>query len=111
VRRSSGGEGSVKQAAYVMPLDQAVSRYGLPVPHHLHLNNAQSVERVLAGATGVLASDQLKTIVFTLAADDGETLAARLATQKWYVTRHTPTTRGRAHMVLSKAPRATAATR
>jgi hypothetical protein len=111
VRRSSGGEGSVKQPAYVMPLDQAVSRYGLPAPHHLHLNNAQSVERVLAGATGVLASDQLKTIVFTLAADDGETLAARLATQKWYVTRHTPTTRGRSHLVLSRAPRPTAATR
>jgi len=111
VRRSSGGEGNVKQPAYVMPLDQAVSRYGLPAPHHLHLSNAQSVERVLAGATGVLASDQLKTIVFTLAADDGETLAARLATQKWYVTRHTPTTRGRAHLVLSRAPRPTAATR
>ncbi|HKH71079.1 MAG TPA: hypothetical protein VKA59_06990 [Vicinamibacterales bacterium] len=111
VKRSSGGEGSVKQPAYVMPLDQAISRYGLPAPHHLHLNNAQSVERVLAGATGVLASDQLKTIVFTLSADDGETLAARLATQKWYITRHTPMTRGRVHMVMSKAPRATAATR
>ena len=111
VKRSSGGEGSVKQPAYVMPLDQAISRYGLPAPHHLHLNNAQSVERVLAGAAAVLASDQLKTIVFTLSADVGETLAARLATQKWYVTRHTPMTRGRAHMVMSKAPRATAATR
>jgi hypothetical protein len=111
VRRSSGGEGSVKQPMFVLPLDQAVSRYGLPAPHHLHLSNAQSVERVLAGATGVLASDQLKTIVFTLAAAAGETLAARLATQKWYVTRHTPMTRDRAHMVLSKAPRPTAATR
>jgi len=111
VKRSSGGEGSVKQPAYVMPLDQAISRYGLPTPHHLHLNNAQSVERVLAGAAAVLASDQLKTIVFTLSADVGETLAARLATQKWYVTRHTPMTRGRAHMVMSRAPRATAATR
>jgi FkbM family methyltransferase len=111
VKRSSGGEGSVKQPAYVMPLDQAIARYGLPAPHHLHLHNPQSVERVLAGATGVLTSDQLKTIVFTLPADDGEALSARLATQKWYVTRHTPMTRGRAHMVLSKAPRATAATR
>ena len=111
VKRSSGGEGSVKQPAYVMPLDQAISRYGLPAPHHLHLHNAQSVERVLAGAKGVLASDQLKTMVFTLGVDAGENLAARLATQKWYVTRHTPMTRGRAHMVLSKAPRATAAAR
>jgi hypothetical protein len=111
VKRSSGGEGSVKQPAYAMPLDQAISRYTLPAPHHLHLNNAQTVDRVLAGATGVLASDQLKTIVFTLSADDGETLAARLATQKWYVTRHTPMTRGRVHMVMSKAPRATAAAR
>ena len=111
MKRSSGGEGSVKQPAYVLPLDQAVSRYGLPAPHHLHLNNAQSVERVLAGAAGVLASDQLKTIVFTLAAEDGETLAARLATEKWYVTRHTPMTRGRAHVVLSRAPRALAAAR
>ena len=33
----------------------------------------------------------------------GELLAARLATQKWYVTRHTPMTRGRAHVVLSRA--------
>jgi Met-10+ like-protein len=111
VKRSSGGEGSIKQPAYVMPLDAAVSRYGLPAPHHLLLHNPQSVERVLAGAKGMLASDQLKTIVFTLPADDGETLTARLATQKWYVTRHTPLTRGRVHMVLSKAPRATAATR
>ena len=111
VRRSSGGEGSIKQPSYVMPLDTAVSRYGLPAPHHLLLHNPQSVERVLAGAKGVLASDQLKTIVFTLPADDGETLAARLAMQKWYVTRHTRLTRGRSHMVLSKAPRATAATR
>jgi hypothetical protein len=94
-----------------MPLDTAVSRYRLPAPHHLLLHNPQSVERVLAGAKGVLASDQLKTIVFTLPADDGDTLTARLATQKWYVTRHTPLTRGRVHMVLSKAPRATAATR
>ena len=111
VRRSSGGEGSIKQPSYVMPLDTAVSRYGLPAPHHLLLHNPQSVERVLAGAKGVLESDQLKTIVFTLPAEDGETLTARLATQKWYVTRHTPLTRGRVHMVLSKAPRATAATR
>jgi len=111
VKRSSGGEGSIKQPAYVTSLDAAISRYGLPAPHHLLLHNPQSVERVLSGAKGVLASDQLKTIVFTLPADDGETLAARLATQKWYVTRHTPLTRGRAHMVLSKAPRATAATR
>ena len=55
VKRSSGGEGSIKQPAYVMPLDHAVSRYGLPAPHHLHLNNAQSVERVIAGAKGLLA--------------------------------------------------------
>jgi FkbM family methyltransferase len=111
VKRSSGGEGTIKQPAYVMTLDQAVSRYGLPAPHHLHLNNAQSVERVLAGAKGLLESGQLKTIVFTLATADSEILAARLATQKWYVTRHTPMTRGRAHTVLSKAQRPTAATR
>jgi hypothetical protein len=94
-----------------MPLDHAVSRYGLPAPHHLLLNNSQSVERLLAGAKGLLASEQLKTIVFTMAADTVETLSARLATERWYVTRHTPMTRGRAHIVLSKAPRATAATR
>ncbi len=28
---------------------------------------------------------------------------ARLAPQKWYVTRHTPMTRGRAHVVLSRS--------
>jgi Met-10+ like-protein len=111
VRRSSGGEGNVRQPAYVMPLDAAMARYDLPAPHHLHLNNAQSVEGVLAGAAGILASERLKTIVFTLAADQGETLAARLATQKWYVTRHTPTARGRVHLVLSRATRAAAATR
>jgi hypothetical protein len=107
VRRSTGGEGSVRQPAYVLPLDQAVSRYGLPVPHHLHLHNAHSVERVLGGANGIIGSDHLKTIVFTLASDEGENLAARLATQKWYVSRHTPMTRGRAHVVLSRALRAT----
>jgi FkbM family methyltransferase len=106
VKRSSGGEGSVRQPAYVMPLDHAISRYGLPAPHHLHLHNAHSVERVLAGAAGILGSDRLKTIVFTLSADESEHLAARLATQKWYVTRQTPMTRGRAHVVLSRAPRA-----
>jgi FkbM family methyltransferase len=107
VKRSSGGEGSIRQPAYVMPLDHAVSRYHLPAPHHLHLHNAHSVERVLAGAAGMLGSERLKTIVVTLAADDGENLAARLATQKWYVSRQTPMTRGRAHLVLSRAPRAT----
>ncbi len=107
VKRSSGGEGSIRQPAYVLPLDQAIARYGLPAPHHLHLHNAHSVERVLAGASGLLESDRLKTIVFTLAADEGENLAARLATRRWYVSRHTPMTRGRAHVVLSKAARAT----
>ena len=48
---------------------------------------------MLAGATRVLASDRLTTIVFTLATEDGETLAARLATERWYVTRHTPMSR------------------
>jgi FkbM family methyltransferase len=107
VKRSSGGEGSIRQPAYVMPLDRAVVRFSLPVPQHLHLHNAQSVERVLAGATAILGSDRLKTIVFTLAADDGENLATRLATQKWYVSRQTPMTRGRAHVVFSRTPRAT----
>jgi FkbM family methyltransferase len=107
VKRASGGEGRLRQPAYVMPLDQAVSRYALPAPHHLHLHNAHSVERVLGGATGILRSDRLKTIVFTLGADERENLAARLATERWYVTRQTPMTRGRAHVVLSRAPRAT----
>jgi hypothetical protein len=107
VKRSSGGEGSIRQPAYVLPLDLAISRYGLPAPHHLHLHNAHSVERVLAGASGILGSDRLKTIVFTLGADDSENLAARLATGRWYVTRQTPMTRGRAHVVLSRSPRAT----
>jgi hypothetical protein len=107
VKRSSGGEGSLRQPAFVLPLDLAVSRYALPAPNHLHLHSAHSVERVLGGATDVLGSDRLKTIVFTLAADESENLAARLATQRWYVTRQTPMTRGRAHVVLSRAPRAT----
>ena len=106
VKRASGGEGSVKHPAYVMSLDQVVSRYGLPAPNHLRLANAHSVERVLNGASGILASATLKTIVFTLPADAGELLAARLATQKWYVTRHTPMTRGQSHMVLSRAAQA-----
>jgi hypothetical protein len=91
----------------VLTLDQAIARYGLPAPQHLHLHNAHSVERVLAGASAVLGSDRVKTIVFTLAADESENLAARLATQRWYVSRQTPMTRGRAHVVLSRAPRAT----
>jgi hypothetical protein len=90
-----------------MPLDQAVLRYGIPSPHHLRLANPHSVEHVLAGATQTLDSASLKTIVFTLPADQSELLAARLATQKWYVTRHTPMTRGRAHVVLARATRAT----
>jgi hypothetical protein len=107
VKRASGGEGSVRQPAYVLPLDLAVSRYGIPAPHHLRLSNPHSVEPVLAGAAEVLSSPALKTIVFTLPADQSELLAARLATQKWYVTRHTPMTRGRAHVVLSRATRST----
>lgn len=107
VKRASGGEGSIRQAAYVMPLDAAVSRYGIPAPNHLRLANPHSVEHVLAGASAILASPALKTIVFTLPAEESELLAARLATQKWYVTRHTPMTRGRAHVVLARATRAT----
>jgi FkbM family methyltransferase len=107
VKRLSGGEGLIRQPAYVMPLDRAVARYNLPPPQHLHLHNKHSVEQVLAGATAILGSDRLKTIVFTLAADDGEKLAARLAPQKWYVSHRTPMTRGRAHVVLARVPRAT----
>jgi hypothetical protein len=65
------------------------------------------VERVLAGATEILSSDRLKTIVVSLTAENGENLAARLATQKWYVRRQLPMTRGRVHLVLSRVPRAT----
>jgi FkbM family methyltransferase len=107
VKRSSGGEGHIRQPAYVLPLDRAVSRYELPAPHHLHLHNANAVERVLAGATEILSSDRLKTIVVSLTAENGENLAARLATQKWYVRRQLPMTRGRVHLVLSRVPRAT----
>jgi FkbM family methyltransferase len=106
VKRASGGEGSIRQPAYLLPLDVAVSRYGLPAPHHLRLGNPGSVEQVLAGAAGILASPQLKTIVFTLRAAASERLTDRLATQKWYVTRHTPMTRDRAHVVLSRTSRA-----
>jgi FkbM family methyltransferase len=106
VRRASGGEGSARHPAYVMPLDVAISRYSIPAPNHLRLANPHSVEHVLAGAESVLASAALKTIVFTLPAAESELLTARLATQKWYVTRHTPMTRGRAHVVLSRANRA-----
>jgi FkbM family methyltransferase len=107
VKRLSGGEGLIRQPAYVMPLDRAVARYNLPPPQHLHLHNARSLEQVLDGATAILGSDRLKTIVFTLAADDGENLAARLAPQKWYVSHRTPMTRGRAHVVLARVPRPT----
>jgi len=107
VKRASGGEGSVRLPAYVMPLDHVVSRYGIPSPHHLRLANPHSVEHVLTGAEGIVSSPTLKTIVFTLPADACELLTARLAIQKWYVTSHTPMTRGRAHVVLSRAARAT----
>jgi FkbM family methyltransferase len=107
VKRSSGGEGNIRQPAYVMPLDRAVSRYELPAPQHLRLQHANSVERVLAGAAAILSSERLKTIAVTLTAENGENLAARLATQKWYVRRQTPMTRGRVHLVLSRVPRAT----
>jgi FkbM family methyltransferase len=111
VRRSTAGERRVRQPAYVMPLDQAVSRYNLPAPHHLHLNNARSVERVLAGAPALLGSDRLKTLVLTLAAEEGEDLAARLAPLKWFVSCHTPMPRGRVHLVLSRATPPVAAVR
>jgi FkbM family methyltransferase len=106
VKRASGGERGTRHPAYVVPLDLAVSRYGLPAPHHLRLGNPGSVEQVLAGAPAILASSQLKTIVFTLRAAASEQLTDRLATQKWYVTRHTPMTRDRAHVVLSRTSRA-----
>ena len=102
VTRASGNRRSVRHPAYVLSLDQAVSRYGLPEPQHLRLGNAHTVERVINGAVDLLKSDDLKTIVFTLPADEGEILAGRLALLKWYVTRHTPMTRGRAHLVLSR---------
>jgi FkbM family methyltransferase len=106
VKRASGAERSTRHPAYVLPLDLAVSRYGLPAPHHLRLGNPGSVEQVLAGAAGILASSQLKTIVFTLRAAASEQLTDRLATQKWYVTRRTPMTRDRVHVVLSRTSRA-----
>jgi hypothetical protein len=107
VKRASGGVLRVRHPAYVLPLDLAVSRYGIPSPHHLRLGNPQSIEQVLAGAAGILRSPALKTIGFTLPNEASELLTARLSTQKWYVTRRTPMTRGRAHVVLSRTARAT----
>jgi hypothetical protein len=107
VKRSSRSEGRIRQPTYVLPLDRVVARYDLPAPHHLHLQNPHSVEHVLAGAADILSSERLKTIVVTLTAQNGENLTARLATQKWYVRRQLPMTRGRVHLVLSRVPRAT----
>jgi FkbM family methyltransferase len=102
VRRSSGTEGTFKVPVYAMMLDQVVPRFALPMPQHLRLGNPTTVERVLGGATDILQSSSLKTIVFALPEEASEELTARLATMKWYVTRRTPMKRGQVHVVLAR---------
>ncbi|HLG55040.1 MAG TPA: hypothetical protein VI485_06890 [Vicinamibacterales bacterium] len=103
VKRSSGEERTVKQPVYAMSLDQVVPRYALPAPHHLRLGNPRTAAQVLAGATGVLKSSTLKTIVFTMPSEESDALAAHLARLDWVVAQHIQLSRKNAHVVLQRA--------
>jgi FkbM family methyltransferase len=103
VRRASGDEGHFKQAVCVTSLDLAVPRYGLPAPTHLRLSRSTSAASVLAGASAVLASSSLKTMLCTMPVEDAEAVAAKLAPLQWVMTQCLPLSRGRAHVRLSRA--------
>jgi hypothetical protein len=78
----------------------------LPAPAHLRLGSAASAASVLAGASGLLASQTLKTVFCTMPSDEGEAFAARLSALNWVVSQRVPLSRGRAQMLLSREPAA-----
>ena len=102
VRRASGDEGHFRQQVCVTSLDDAVRRYGLPEPAHLRIGAASSAASVLAGASSVLASSALKTVLCTLPSEEGDAVTARLAPLNWVTAQRIPLSRGRAHLVLAK---------
>ena len=102
VRRASGDEGAFRQWACVTSLDRAIARYGLPAPAHLRLGSPSTVSSVLTGAFETLASSSVKTVLCTLAVEEGEALLTKLAPFKWVLAQQVPLSRGRAHMLLSR---------
>jgi len=98
VRRAAADEGTVRQVVSATTLDEAMRRYGLPAPNHLRFGGSAAVARVIAGAAHVLGLDSLKSMFFTVAADDADSVVAQLAMRGWSVARHVPISRGRVHL-------------
>ena len=104
-RRSRGGrEGrSDRQTVCVTSLDIAQHRYQWPRPNHLRLADPASVALVLGGARELLASESLRSIFLTAWADDVSGLLATLEDAGWPDAVPRPISRGRVHVVLSRA--------
>jgi FkbM family methyltransferase len=101
-RRGVGDEGVVRQPVSTVTLDDAVRRYELPAPSHLRLGPSASVLAVAAGAAHVLELESLKTIVFTLPAEQADTVVAQLSPRRWTIANQTPLSRGRAQVELAR---------
>jgi FkbM family methyltransferase len=104
VRKASGDDGSVRQAVCATTLDDAVRRYGLPLPNHLRLGPSAWAGGVFAGAASLLGLDSLKTVLFTTPADQIDALASQLTPRRWTIARQIELPRGRVHVELEREP-------
>jgi FkbM family methyltransferase len=102
-RRASADEGVTHQSVCATTLDEAVRRYELPAPSHLRLGAGASALVVAAGAVRVLGLESLKTILFTLPAEQADAAVAQLG-QRWTIANQTPMSRGRALVELAREP-------
>jgi FkbM family methyltransferase len=102
-RRSARDERGFRQPVCAVPLDLLRRRYELPAPNHLRMANPDSAAAVLRGATETLALPSMRTIFLTIAAEEGDDIAARLE-PGWHVVSRTALSRGRVHLVLARSP-------
>jgi FkbM family methyltransferase len=108
VRKASGDDSTVRQPVCATTLDDALGRYGLPLPNHLRLGPSASASGIFAGAVHVLGIESLKTILFTSPVEQVDALTAQLATRRWTIERQVELPRGRVHVQLQREPVAAA---
>jgi len=101
-KRSARTGRTLAQTVCVTSLDQALRRHELPMPNHVRLGEPTSALAVLAGAAALLASGALATVFLTVPTEGCNALASTLPAP-WRIATHLPISRGRSHVLLTKA--------
>ncbi len=81
--RTAASEGAYVQPGLATRLDTVVGCYGLPLPNHLRIAPNAPAVPVLAGATTVLASPKLTSMLLTVGVADLEACLSHLAPLGW----------------------------